>query len=83
MSYCVLSAHKHVTHTFKTRHTGVLAAWYVRMYLLDVVQTSRVWFENGGVMEHLIKSDTEEDYIQLKHTDRDTHKLIFFGDKPD
>lgn len=39
------------------------------MYLLDVVQTPRVWFENGRVMEHLIKSDAEEDYIQLKHTD--------------
>lgn len=37
--------------------------------LLDIVQTPRVWLENGGMMEHLIQSDTEEDYIQLKHTD--------------
>lgn len=39
------------------------------MNLLDVVQTSRVWFENSRMMEHLIKSDTKEDYVQLEHTD--------------
>lgn len=39
---------------------------------LDVVQTSRVWFEDGRVMEHLIESDAEEDYIELKHTQTPT-----------
>ena len=42
------------------------------MNLLDVVQTARVGFENGRMMEHLVKSDAEEDYIQLKHTDMHT-----------
>lgn len=49
------------------------------MYSLDVVQTSRVWFENGCVMEHLIKGNAEEDNIQLKfiYTHKHTHTVIF------
>lgn len=43
------------------------------MYLLDVVKTSRVRFENGCVMEHLIKSNTEEDHVQLENTDKHRH----------
>lgn len=43
------------------------------MYSLDVVQTSGVWFENRCMMEHLIKSNTKEDYVQLKNTDEQTH----------
>lgn len=43
-----------------------MADMLLYMYSLDVVQTSRVWFENGCVMEHLIKGDAEEDNIQLK-----------------
>lgn len=36
------------------------------MYSLDVVQTSRIRFENGCVMEHLIKGDAQEDNVELK-----------------
>lgn len=43
------------------------------MDLLDVVKTSRVRFENGRVVEHLIKSNTEEDHVQLKNTDERRH----------
>lgn len=57
-----------ITSPLKIKSSGVVAERYAHMHLLDVVQTSRVWFENGRVMEHLIKSDTQEDYIQLKHT---------------
>lgn len=52
-------------------------------FLLDVVQTARVWFEDGRMMEHLVKGDAEEDNIQLKHTTTTTthkHQLIFSSD---
>lgn len=37
-------------------------------HLLDVVQTAGVGFEDGRVMEHLIESDAQEDYVELKDT---------------
>lgn len=34
-------------------------------HLLDVVQTAGVGFEDSRVMEHLIESDAQEDYVEL------------------
>lgn len=36
------------------------------MLLLDVVQATGVWFQDGRVMEHLVESDAQEDHVQLK-----------------
>lgn len=40
------------------------------MLLLDVVQATGVWFQDGRVMEHLVESDAQEDYIELGETER-------------
>lgn len=45
------------------------ADWCEQKNLLDVVQTPRVWLKDGCMMEHLIKGDAEEDYIQLQNTE--------------
>lgn len=34
-------------------------------FLLDVVQTPRVGFQDGRVMEHLVERDAEEDDVEL------------------
>lgn len=34
--------------------------------LLDVVQTTRVGFQDGRVMEHLVERDAEEDDVELR-----------------
>lgn len=40
----------------------------IRGLLLDVVQATRVWFQDGRVMEHLVEGDAEEDHVQLRDT---------------
>lgn len=42
------------------------------MLLLDVVQATRVWFQDGRVMEHLVESDAQEDHIELRDGQRFT-----------
>ena len=39
--------------------------WVISMLLLDVVQATGVWFQNGCVMEHLVESDAQEDHVEL------------------
>ena len=40
------------------------------MLLLDVVQATGVWFQDGRVMEHLVESDAQEDYVELRERRR-------------
>lgn len=42
------------------------------MLLLDVVQATGVWFQDGRVMEHLVERDAQEDHIELR--DRQIHR---------
>lgn len=44
------------------------------MLLLDVVQATRVWFQDGRVMEHLVESDAQEDHIELRDGQRFTER---------
>lgn len=53
-------------------HCGAVVHLYTWRNLLDVVQTPGVRFEDGCMMEHLVKGDAEEDYIQLKHRNKNT-----------
>lgn len=40
------------------------------MLLLDVVQATRVWFQDGCVMEHLVESDAQKDHVELEERNR-------------
>lgn len=40
--------------------------WVIRGFLLDVVQATRVWFQDGRVMEHLVECDAQEYHIELR-----------------
>ena len=40
------------------------------MLLLDVVQATGVWFQDGCVMEHLVESDAQEDHVELRERDK-------------
>lgn len=42
------------------------------MLLLDVVQATRVWFQDGRVMEHLVECDAQEDHVELEDRQRFT-----------
>jgi hypothetical protein len=33
--------------------------------LLDVVEATRVGFEDGGVVEHLVQRDAKENHVEL------------------
>lgn len=37
--------------------------------LLDVVEATRVGFEDGGVVEHLVQRDAQEYYVELEEMD--------------
>lgn len=41
------------------------------MLLLDIVQATGVWFQNGCVMEHLVESDAQEDHVELEEKERE------------
>lgn len=43
----------------------------IRLLLLDVVQATGVWFQDGRVMEHLVESDAQEDYVELRKRERE------------
>lgn len=49
----------------------------IRVLLLDVVQATGVWFQDGRVMEHLVKSDAQEDHVELRGK-RDTDEACVF-----
>lgn len=36
------------------------------MLLLDVVQATGVWLQNGRVMEHLVERNAQEDHVELE-----------------
>lgn len=40
--------------------------WVIGVLLLDVVQATGVWFQNGRVVEHLVERDAQEDHVELK-----------------
>lgn len=40
--------------------------WVIRVLLLDVVQATGVWFQNGRVVEHLVERDAQENHVELK-----------------
>lgn len=42
--------------------------------LLDVIQATGVWFQDGCVMEHLVESDAQEDHIELRERQRFTER---------
>lgn len=46
------------------------------MLLLDVVQATGVWFQDGRVMEHLVERDAQEDHIELRDRQRFTEAEI-------
>lgn len=57
-----------VTNVMRTAISGRLLWIFqvMRVLLLDVVQATRVWFQDGRVMEHLVESDAQEDHIELR-----------------
>lgn len=44
--------------------------WAIWVLLLDVVQATGVWFQDGRVMEHLVEGDAQEDHIELRDSQR-------------
>lgn len=40
--------------------------WVIRVLLLDVVQATGVWFQNGRVVEHLVERDAQENHVELQ-----------------
>lgn len=40
--------------------------WVIWGFLLDVVQATGVWFQDGRVMEHLVECDAQEYHIELR-----------------
>lgn len=44
--------------------------WVIWVLLLDVVQATRVWFQDGCVMEHLVESDAQKDHVELEERNR-------------
>lgn len=38
----------------------------IGVLLLDVVQATGVWFQNGRVVEHLVERDAQENHVELK-----------------
>lgn len=51
--------------------------WVIRVLLLDVVQATRVWFQDGCVMEHLVESDAQKDHVELE----EKKQTDFYGGK--
>lgn len=45
--------------------------WMIGVLLLDVVQATGVWFQDGRVMEHLVERDAQEDHVELGWTHRE------------
>lgn len=45
--------------------------WVIWEPLLDVVQATGVWFQDGRVMEHLVESDAQEDHVELREGESD------------
>lgn len=50
--------------------------WVIWVLLLDVVQATGVWFQDGRVMEHLVERDAQEDHIELRDRQRFTEAEI-------
>lgn len=50
--------------------------WVIWVLLLDVVQATGVWFQDGRVMEHLVERDAQEDHIELRDRQRYTEAEI-------
>lgn len=46
--------------------------WVIWVLLLDIVQATGVWFQDGRVMEHLVECDAQEDHIELRDRERFT-----------
>lgn len=39
--------------------------WDTTLYLLYILQAAGVWFQGGGVLDHFVHCDDQEDEIEL------------------